>query len=106
MPRDVDLAQVGRVQPAVDDRVGGELGVVQIPLHHRSAAHPNLAHALVVGVANLNLDALDGSTHAVAPKRLEVVDRDHRRGFAEPVADRDGNAQLVEELHQPSVDGV
>ena len=73
-PRDVDeavlveLAEVARVEPAVNNRLFGFLGHIVVAEHNDIALHANLALAVIVGVIDLDFDigeSLTDTTRAV-----------------------------------------
>src|SRR5690606_33953980 len=86
------------------DRLAGELGLVEVAEHDGGTAHPHLADAAGVDVAQLELGAVDRPTDAVAAEGLEVVDGEHGASLGEAVADDDGQAEAVEVLGAGAVD--
>src|SRR5205807_2238989 len=52
-------AEVARREPAVEERVRRDLGLLVVAVHERRRADEDLAGALAVGLADLDLDAGD-----------------------------------------------
>ncbi len=96
----VELAEVAGVQPPLlVDGLRGRLRVARVADHHVGAAGEHLAHAAVVGAADLDLDAGHRRPH-VPGLRLErgLGHREHGRRLGEPVALGERQPQPGEQL--------
>ena len=95
----VEDSQVTRAQPAVfEGFVRGAL-VAVVALHDVGALGVDLADAVLVRVADLDLDAGDGLADVAAlGPRLALGDGQRRGGFGQAVALRQMQAQALEEL--------
>ena len=88
----VDDADIAGVQPAVAQRGGGPFGIAPIALHHRLAAHEDLA---VLG--DPHLDARERRADGVQLHLAGRVDADDRRGLGLAVALQQAHAEGGEE---------
>src|SRR5262249_48061191 len=82
----IEAAQVACVQPAVDDGLGSEFGIVEVTSHDRLAANTDLADALRVGTDTFQFHTGQRLTDSVRTKGLEIVDGDRSARFRKAVA--------------------
>ncbi len=90
--RIVDQPDVAGMQPAVLERLGGRRLVAPVALHHRFAAHQDLAI-----VSNLDVEPGQRGTDRVQPDLPGQVDADHRRALGQAIALKDRQAERAEE---------
>ena len=99
----VQLAQVAGVEPAVsvDDILGGFV-VAEVATHDVRSARENLAHTILVGIADFDLDAGDGLADlADAALRSGSCHRQHRCSFGEAITLRELQPDAFEHLRGP-----
>src|SRR5215467_6786472 len=94
----VELPQVAGHQPAVDNRLSGKLGVVEIARHNRFTAHANFTDAVASGIDNANFHPRQRLANRIGAKRLQIIDGDGGTGSRKAVAIGNGNSQIVEKL--------
>ena len=90
----VERADVAGVQPAVDQRLGGRLGVAPVLPEDVGAAHQDLS----VLLGDADLDARHRPPHGAELEVLERADRADGRGLGHAPSLQHGNAAGVEEL--------
>src|SRR5438132_8396832 len=96
----VELAEVTGAQPAIHDRLGGKLRLVEIAGHDCLAADVHFTDAILTGVDDLDFHARKRLANGVRAKWLEIVHGDSRAGLGEAVAIGDGDAEIVEKLQR------
>src|SRR6478672_10081848 len=92
-------AEIARQEPAVNDRLEGKFGVVEIMRHDGLTANCHFAHAFGIGTQNAKLDARQRLANRIRAKRLQIIECQRRSSLAETVAIHHRNAEIVEELH-------
>src|SRR5438876_6969902 len=98
MPAAVKAAQVTREQPAVNDRLGRKLRVVEIMRHHSLTVYSHLADSLGIGLQDSQFNSGQRLANGIREKWLEVDEGNLRTAFCESVPICHRNPEIVKEL--------
>src|SRR5713226_3045779 len=100
MARAVKAAEVAGQEPTIDDGFRREFRLIQVTRHHGLAANRNFADAVGGRIYDAHFHPGQRLANRVRAKRFQIVDRDRRAGFREPIPVGDGDPEIVEKLER------
>src|SRR5208282_760173 len=95
----IEAAQIAGQEPAIDNRLQGEFGIVEIVGHESLAAGRDFSNAFVVRIQNAQLDSGKRLTDCVGAKRSQIVERKSCARLGETITVHNRNTEVVEKLH-------
>src|SRR5262249_22789379 len=99
----VEPAEVAGKQPPVNNRLGGQFGIIQVVRHNGRALSGHFADAFPIRIENSQSNSRQRLAYRIRAKRFQVVNRQYSAGLAKTVSIGDGNSQVVEELKSSSI---